>query len=231
MQNLDSTSSYSVLLQIIQSLKALGCIDEIVLGISDGRENQGYLELAEAHQLKAIVGDQKDVLSRLIQCGIAGNATDIFRVTTESPFLHFNPVLEAWNQHRSHGFDATFMDHVPDGCGFEIISLAALQRSHASGTSKHRSELCSLFIRENPSQFKINFISPDPVLNRKDIRLTIDNPEDLIVCREVFKNFKDAAPLIPISDIIAYLDRRPDLKALIAPYCEVGYATMYVRHQ
>ncbi len=231
MQNLESATSRSVLFHIVENLRALGCIDQIVLGVSEGRENYGYIEFAELHKLISIVGDQKDVLSRLVQCGDAGGATDILRVTTESPFLYFEPVEEAWREHKSSGLDATFMDHVPDGSGFEIISLAALKKSHELGTTKHRSELCSLFIRENPSMFKTRFLTPPEELNRKDIRLTIDNPEDLIVCREVFKNFKNHSPRIPVSDIVRFLDTRPDLKALIAPFCEAGYATMYVRRE
>lgn len=231
MQNLDSSTSRSVLLHIIENIRSQGCIDEIVLGVSEGRENHGYLEFAEAMGIKAIVGDQKDVLQRLIHCGEKSNATDIFRVTTESPFLYFEPLQEAWASHTQGEFDATFMDNVPDGSGFEIISLAALKRSHEMGSPKHRSELCSLFIRENPSVFKTRFLAPTDELNRKDIRLTIDNPEDLIVCREVFKFFKDSSPRISVPDIVRFLDSRPDLKALTAPFCEAGYATMYIKHQ
>ena len=75
MQNLESATSRSVLFHIVENLRALGCIDQIVLGVSEGRENYGYIEFAEMHKLISIVGDQKDVLSRLVQCGDAGGAT------------------------------------------------------------------------------------------------------------------------------------------------------------
>ena len=56
------------------------------------------------------------LLSRLINCGLLADATDIFRVTSESPFLFFEPVEEAWEAHQKNQADATFMDDVIDGC-------------------------------------------------------------------------------------------------------------------
>ena len=77
-----------------------------------------------------------------------------------------------------------------DGCGFEIIKLSALKKSHREGESKHRSELCSLYIRENKLKFKINQVSAPKELYRKDLRLTVDNPEDLVLCRAFITNSK-----------------------------------------
>ncbi len=230
LQNIDVQANISVLEHIVSVLKKIPQIDDIVLGISEGHANKDYFEFAETHGLKSITGDQKDVLSRLVLCGQHANATDIFRVTTESPFLYWEPVAEAWRKHVDENFDATFMDHVPDGSGFEIIRLPALQASHDRGSSKHRSELCTLFIRENLNQFQTLYLTPPDGFDRKDLRLTIDNPEDLILCRAVYHHFKAKTPLIPVGDIIRFLDTRKDLKALIAPYCEAGYATMYIQN-
>ncbi len=231
LQNIDVAANLTVLEHILAVLGRLPQISDIVLGISVGDSNLDYVEFAQNREIKYIIGDEKDVLQRLIQCGEAAQATDIFRVTTESPFCFFEPVEEAWKTHVSENTDATFMDNVPDGSGFEILKLSALRKSHAQGTSKHRSELCTLYIRENPDQFRIRHLAPPPGFDRKDMRLTIDNPEDLIVCRAVYAHFKDRAPLIPVAEIIRFLDSRKDLLTLTAPYCEAGYATMYVRKQ
>ena len=51
-------------------------------------------------------------------------------------------------------------------------------------------------------------------LNRKDLRLTVDNPEDLVICRKIYSEFKRQAPQISLEDIIDYLDEHPDLKIL-----------------
>jgi spore coat polysaccharide biosynthesis protein SpsF len=155
-------------------------------------------------------------------------ATDVFRVTSESPFMHFELVDQLWRDHLKGGYDCTFLDQAVDGCGFEILTLESLERSHLNGEARHRSELCTLYIRENPEQFKVNLHLPPEHLIRKDLRLTVDNPEDLVVCRKVYANFKSITPCIPIHMIIKYLDENPELKLLVAPFTEVGYSSMYI---
>lgn len=227
-QNLDVEQGIRILDNVIGCLKNLGCIDEIVLGISEGIENEVFKAVAEEKGLRYVVGDQKDVLSRLVHCGRLAGASDIFRITSESPFLYFEAVEELWRRHRQEQVDATFLDDIIDGCGFEIISLRALEESHAKGTEKHRSELCTLYIREHPEAFRIVKAQPPADLIRRDLRLTVDNPEDLVVCRAVYRSFRDLAPQIPVVEIVKFLDSNPRLKELVAPFTEAGYATMYL---
>jgi len=226
-QNLDVESNIRIIDNIFSCLQSIKCIDEIVLGISQGVENEVFIRIAEEKSLRYVLGDEVDVLSRLVSCGILAKATDIFRVTSESPFPFFEPVEEAWKMHQESKADATFMDDVIDGCGFEIISLQALIDSHERGGNKHRSELCTLYIREHPEEFKIIKLAAPTRLVRKDLRLTVDNPEDLAVCRKVYAQFKDQAPLIPVEKIVKFLDKNPHLIELTYPYTELGYSTMY----
>lgn len=227
-QNLDVYNNYKIIDYIIDSLKMIECIDEVILGISNGIENKIFIEIANQKKLKYIVGDEIDVLNRLIMCGDTVNASDIFRITSESPFLYYQAVQSLWKNHLTNEYDATFFDDIVDGCGFEIIKLSALKKSHREGESKHRSELCSLYIRENKSKFKINQVSAPKSLYRKDLRLTVDNPEDLVLCRAVYNEFKEIAPKIPLEEIIFFLNKNPNLIKLTYPYTEEGYKTMYL---
>ncbi len=191
-------------------------------------KNDVFVEYANAHNIGHIRGDEDDVLSRLIQCGDFGSATDIFRSTSESPFPYFDFVGHAWEQHIQNNNDVTFLDDIIDGCGLQIISLEALKKSHNEGKDKHRSELCTLYIRENKEKFNIGYIDPPQKLIRKDIRLTVDYPEDLVVCRAVYEKFKGFAPNIPLLDVVDYLDNNIQLLKLTSPFCEEGYKSMYI---
>jgi spore coat polysaccharide biosynthesis protein SpsF len=226
LQNLDVISGVRIIDNIISCLQNLEIIDEIILGISEGQENEVFKRVASENGLRYIVGDETDVLSRLIACGELGEATDIFRVTSESPFLFHNQIPELWEKYRSENLDALFMDEIIDGAGFEIIKLEALKVSHRTGDSRHRSELCTLYIRENVNQFNILKIFPPENLIRKDLRLTVDNPEDLAVCRILYNVFKARAPMFSLEEMVVYLDKNQHLKNLLAPFTEAGYATM-----
>lgn len=227
LQNLDIENNIRILDNIIACLQTIDCINEIVLGISEGCDNEVFKIFAEEKGLRYVIGDEVDVLSRLISCGELAQATDIFRITSESPFLYFEQVEHLWLRHKNEKADATFMDNIIDGCGFEIISLSSLQQSHLMGDEKHRSELCTLFIREHQHDFTIIKAELPEALIRKDLRLTVDYPEDLVVCRAVYNEFKDQAPRINVFDIVEFLDAHPQLVNMVLPYTEAGYSTMY----
>ena len=227
-QNLDIATGTRIIDNIIRCLKSIKIVDEIVLAISIGTENEIFKQIASDHNLKFVVGDEEDVLSRLISAGDSASATDVFRVTSESPFLYFEEVERCWETYVSEQLDALFLEPIIDGCGFEIMSLAALKRSHLEGSPKHRSEMCSLYIRENTNLFNIARIQPSANLQRFDLRLTVDNPEDLVVCRHIYNAFKSLAPRIPVEEIIDFLDRNPQLIDLTSPFTESGYKTMFL---
>jgi len=230
LQNLSIRKKWNILDQVIFNIRNLGVIDEIVLAIASGYSNKSFIEYAKKNKLKYIIGDEIDVLKRLIDGLNYIGATDLFRITSESPFLYFEPINKAWEKHINFNYDATFQDDIIDGCGFEIITREALNISWEKGKVKHRSELCSLFIRENPNIFNILKLNCPKELIRKDIRLTVDYPEDLIVCRAVFNKVfnSEIKSDYSIYDIVKFIDKNQQLKDLISPYCDEGYSTMYL---
>lgn len=218
LQLLDVARGVSVLDHMIALYRTEPAIGDIVLGVADGAANEPFHDTARRHGITSIRGDERDVLRRLIQCGEAAGATDVFRVTTESPYIYFEAIDEVWRRHVADGNDVTVIDGLPEGSHFEVFRLEALQRSHDRGDSRHRSELCSLYIREHRDEFRLAVVPVPPRVQRQDLRLTIDYPEDLVLCRAVYEALAADAPRIPLTAIIDLLDARPDLRALVAPY-------------
>ena len=218
LQHLDVENRVTILEHLISLIQTLPCIEAVVLGIAQGVENEPFREIARRRGITFIVGDERDVLQRLIQCGRKARGTDVFRVTTESPFFYYEVVEDVWRRHVEAGNDVTTFDGVPAGSFFEIYSLEALKRSHRLGNARHRSEYCSLYVREHLKDFQVEVLPIPPELERLDLRFTVDYPEDLVVCRRVYEQFKAQAPRLPLRDIIRYVDSQPQLKALVAPY-------------
>jgi spore coat polysaccharide biosynthesis protein SpsF len=210
----------SILDQIIRALRTFPIVDEIVLGISEGVANLPFIDVAHAHGVSYILGDPQDVLRRLVQCGRAGRATDVFRVTTECPWFAYDMLPGLWRAHVENGNDITVCDRLPEGLHFEIYTLEALERAHACGSGRDRSEFCSNYPRTHPDEFKAQVFLPPESWRRMDLRVTVDYPEDLIIAREIARQFADRMPLVGTEDIVRFLDGRPDLRALIAPYVD-----------
>jgi spore coat polysaccharide biosynthesis protein SpsF len=218
LQLLDVDRHVSVLDHMIALYRTEPSIAAIVLGVAEGAANEPFHDLAARLGIQSIRGDERDVLRRLIQCAEAAEGTDVFRVTTESPFIYYDAIEAVWTRHVEDGNDVTVIDNLPEGSHFEVFTLEALQRSHARGTSRHRSELCSLYIREHRDEFRVAVVPVPAAVQRPDLRLTIDYPEDLVLCRRIYEHLSEHAPRIPLAEIVAFLDARPDLQALVAPY-------------
>ena len=218
LQNLDIEKGVSILEHMVGLLQTIPAIHSSVLGISEGAANQIFIKFAQKKGLDYIIGDERDVLQRLIQCGHEVDATDIFRVTTESPFFYYEKIDEAWEQHLKNGNDVTAIDGLPEGAHFEIYTLESLERSHRLGEERHRSEFCSLYIREHLNDFKVEVLPIPPHLERLDLRLTVDQPEDLALCRRIYVHLKNKAPRLPLEEIIAFIDNHSELQALVAAY-------------
>jgi len=208
----------TILDQIVRALKQMPMIDEIVLGISEGNANLPFIDVARSHGIGHITGDPDDVLERLIQCGRAGQATDVFRVTTECPWFAYEMLPRLWSHHVAENNDITVCDQLPEGLHFEIYSLSALVQAHERGTGRDRSELCSNYARTHPDEFKATVFLPSAGQRRMDLRVTVDYPEDLVIARAIARACRSAMPLVPVRDIVRVLDARADLRALVAPY-------------
>lgn len=222
LQNLDVERRLTVIEYMLDFVASERCIASAVLGVAVGSENEPFHEIARKRNVLSVSGDETDVLSRLILCAEAASATDVFRITTESPFIYFEPIADAWQRHQERGNDVTSIAGLPDGAGFEIITVATLKRSHSEGDSRHRSELCTLYVKEHQREFQVDVLEAPPEVAFPMLRLTIDYPEDLLLCRRVYEYLKSLSPRIPLEKIVDFLDSNPDVAALVAPYASGG---------
>ena len=227
LQFLDKKNKIRVIDQIIFSLKKINLFDNIILAIAKKKENIIYEDIAKKHKIKFIYGPEDNVIKRLVLSADRYNADEIFRVTSESPFVYHELVQKMLNIYRESKLDAIFLDNIVDGSGFEIFSLNSMKESlkFAKGDAK---EHVTKYIRLNKKKFKIIKFKGPKNLFRKDLRLTIDNPEDLIVCKAIYDKFEKDAPLFSLKKIINFLDKNSEYKKLISKYTLDGYKTMYL---
>ena len=217
----------TILDYIINNLKECQEINSIVLAISEIKGNEPFIEYAEKNSIKYVIGDDSDVLGRIISACDLVKGEIVFRITSESPFFYKEGINNAIKSHIKSNADYTAHAKLPDGCMFELININALKISHLKGSKKHKSELVSLYINENSKSFRLNIIEVDKSLQRPNYRLTIDYPEDLILAREIFNYFESDKEHVPIRKIIKLLDKRPKLRSLVDNLVESNYVKPY----
>ena len=159
-------------------------------------------------------------MSRLISCGEQAEATDIFRITSESPFTAWEFLPKAWENHLKNNNDITITEFLPEGMNFEIFTIESLKTAHQNGKDSDRSEFCSAYHRRNYRDFIIQLIEPPTKYKRLDLRFTVDNPEDLVLCRKIYSDLMDGDFHMPIEDIINWADRNDEWRRLVDPFVD-----------
>lgn len=203
-----------ILGHLVDRLERAAVIDDIVLAIADTPSRSAFVDFATEHGLEYVVGSEPDVLARLIQAGNAADADHVVRVTTENPFVYWENLDDLVREHNRHNADLTTTRNLPLGTTVEITALDALKKAHRHGGEKYRSELCTLFLVENPQCFRIRALDPPEYLDRPEIRLTIDNPEDLVLARKLYECSESAIADPPLEELVETLDENPGLETL-----------------
>ena len=186
----------------------------MVLAISEKNGNEVFIDFAKRHKLKFVLGDDKDVLKRLIDGAKLVSSDIVFRITPENPFIYWEAIDILIDKHISGRYDFSYAMEVPLGSGFELVNLESLEKSHKNGSSKHRSELCTLYIHEHQNEFKIYRFVPPKRLQRTDLRLTVDTPQDLLLARIIHNSIGKKLTLIPLQKIIDFLDKHDNIKSI-----------------
>lgn len=212
LQYIDIKNEITILENLVKYINTSKNINSICLAISEEKENYGFIELAEKNNWKYVIGDKHDVLARVLKGAEKFNTDIIFRNTTENPFMYFEKMDELISNHINNNYDYSTYSDLPDGTSFELINADALRLSHKNGSSKHRSELVTSYIFDNKDRFSINTELPPKKIQRSDVRLTVDYPEDLVFCRGVYNALKGQENLVKVTDIVDLWDKNKEAR-------------------
>ena len=212
LQLIDIQNNITILENLVRYIMDTGIFGRICLAISEEEENHGFIRLAKAKDWDYITGSPHDVLGRVnkatefLQCEHIGFAS------TENPFIFTEQLPQIYERHVKENLDFSMQSDLPDGAAFSILKTEALRISHRDGTDRHRSELVTSYVFDNKEKFKMNNMAPPEELRRSNIRLTVDYPEDLIFCRQVYMSLKGYERLIPLREIVQFWDTHPVLR-------------------
>ncbi len=158
-------------------------------------ENDSKLiDFANSKNYKFFKGSENDVRSRFIAAAEKFNAENIIRLTADNPFIDYNYIEYLLSFFKYKDFDISSFSGLPLGMGVEIFKISSIIKSPKNGLNDSHFEHVSLHLKET-DEFKFlklfPFISKTEVDITSNIRLSIDKPVDLEVCRDVHKQLGD----------------------------------------
>ena len=203
---------------LFERLRSVHELDEVVLATSAADENKVLVQLAEQMGVGVFAGDEDDVLGRHVEVARRWSADQVVRVTGDNPLTDLTLVRNLTTRHLREGADYTYVpgDALFMGILPEVISREALEVSHRDGEDRHRSELVTLYIKENPSRFRIVQEEIPSQLYRPTYRLTVDEPEDLELMKRIFERLYQPGKILDTAEAIRLLDDEPEWVAVNA---------------
>lgn len=207
-----------LLTHLLERLCSLGGTEPVVLATSVAPENDVLVELAEGLGIRTFRGDENDVLGRHLALAETFGAEHLVRVTGDNPLTDVPLIETLVAAHLEADADYSYVpgDALLMGILSEVISRRALLTSHQDGDDRHRSELVTLYIKENLEAFKVLRADLPKELYRPEYRLTVDEPDDLVLMENIFDKLYRSGAVLQTIDAIRLLDEEPELAEINA---------------
>jgi spore coat polysaccharide biosynthesis protein SpsF len=198
---------------LLERVASCPLLDSVALATSARDENLPLCAVAQKMGIPVFRGDEEDVLRRHVDCARHMAADHVVRVTGDNPLTDIETLERLVERQLDTGAEYTYVpgDALFMGILSEVISRPALERSWEKGQARHRSELVTLYIKENPREFRIETVELPPGLYRPQYRLTVDEADDVTLMQAVFERVAAPGKIVSTREAIALLDAQPEL--------------------
>ena len=199
----------------LERLKQCKSLDQLVLATSCDRSDDALASVVEAANFAVYRGDLHDVLCRFRDCALQYRADIVVRLTGDCPFS--DPVLidELVKAFIDGGWDylANCVDEqklsVPDGFDAEVFRAPLLERANNEARLQSEREHVTPWFRTEHAGLVWGHFQHTPP--RAFYRVTVDDPEDLEVVRQIASALGSDHPCFGVDAVVDYLHNHPAL--------------------
>jgi spore coat polysaccharide biosynthesis protein SpsF len=203
---------------LIDRVKLVGSIDEIVVATPVGVDNDVIERYCIEEDIVCYRGSEHDVLDRTLQALKSVDATVGVEVYGDCPLIDYRiieNVIAVFLSNPQYDFVSNDLKTTyPPGMEVEVFNFNALNDSSNRLSDDHPDrEHGTLYIRQNPTRYKIKNITASVEHFRPDLELEVDAAEDLDLISMIIEHFC-GDPKLSLSEIITYIDTVPDLASI-----------------
>ncbi len=194
---------------VIRRMKKLSHINDIILATSTHKSDAILVKIAKEEGINYFRGSLNNVANRYYMCAKKFKLDYVVRVTGDAILCDEYMLSKAINSHLSTNSDVTFIKNMPYGTAKEVISTRVLKIINDKSVNKSDTEYLEFFL-EKKNYFKVNYIKSNYKFN-KDIRLTLDFPQDRVLFDKIYRYFNDKHSHFSLKDVLNYLKTMPEL--------------------
>lgn len=201
---------------LIDRISLSKTLNKIIIATSDNPLDKKIIDLAKNKGWNIFVGEEDNVLKRLIDVVEKNDVFMLVRITADNIFTDSDNIDFMVKSHLKNNADYTITSLLPLGITAEVISLSALKYlQKIAGNDPDVREHITPYIRNHPDLFKINIIQAPNKLRFPQYRLTCDYPEDLKVITSIFNALYSTTvkekKIFELQKIINYLNSHPEI--------------------
>lgn len=202
-----------MLQHLLNRLRAVPSIDDIVLATTINADDDVLVEFAARAGLAVYRGSEQDVMARVIGAAEAAGADVVVEITGDCPIIDPDIVEQTIRMFLHHDADYVSNAHIrsyPDGMDTQVFRLVTLKRSASMTIDPLDHEHVTLHIRNHPELFtKVHLVAP-PSLCWPELGLTLDEEADYILLSRIIETLGPADPLFGCDEVIRLLEKNPE---------------------
>ena len=206
-----------MLARMIERVSRARTLDAVVIACPVGTEDDVVEEIAFETGVFCFRGSEDDVLARVVGAAEANRADVIVEVTGDCP-LHDPALIDKVVADYQLG-GADFVSNIlpyttPRGTDVRVFSAPVLADIAANSADPADREHVSLHFWEHPEKYTRRNVVTELPEGAKDLRLTVDTEDDFRLVTAIYEELYPNNPAFTLTDVIALLDARPDLRTI-----------------
>lgn len=203
-----------VLELLIERLKKVKRLDEIVVATTINDTDQPINDLCDRLNVKYFRGSEEDVLKRVLDAAKSVSADLIVEITGDCPFVDpdiVNHCLDVFNEGEYDFVSNTISRTFPVGLDVRIFPVRVLEEVNSLTDNPIDHEHVSIYIYEHPERYRIRNIEAKGELFWPELGITLDTMEDYELITKIFEELYPEKPYFSALDIVRLLREKPEL--------------------
>lgn len=208
---LEKIDGKMVIEHVIERVKLAKNIGQIVLCTTKNKEDKILLDIARKLEILSFSGEENDVLSRFFHCAKKFNAEPIVRITGDCPLIDpelISKMVQIFFSKKLDYLSNTIIPTFPDGLDVEIFTFKTIEKIYQNAYLESDREHVTSYIKNHPKKFKIYNYKNN--IDLSNLRLTVDEKEDLKLIRMIFTLNEDKSQLL-FKDILKIISKNPEI--------------------
>ncbi len=173
----------TILAHCIDRMKESKIFNTIIVATTTSEHDTAICDEAQRNAVSFFRGPEEDVLGRFLGAMALFPSDIVVRVTGDNPLTDPVSIARCVDELRHGQWDYVAEEGLPFGAASEIITGDALRLIGQLARSPAHREHVTLYLRENPQEFRIKFLKSPAEREGTDVRVTVDTEKDLLRLR------------------------------------------------